>query len=79
MALGAHRGDILKWVSRLGFQLISIGIIAGMALALGVTRLISSVLFGVKPSDPLTYTAVAIGLAAVAIFRHGARRKSIRW
>ncbi len=66
MALGAHPADILKWVGRLGFQLILIGIVAGVALALGVTRLISAILFGVKPSDPLTYVAVALGLAAVA-------------
>jgi len=66
MALGAHPADILKWVGKLGFQLISIGIVAGGALALGVTRLISAILFGVKPSDPLTYVAVALGLAAVA-------------
>ena len=66
MALGAHPADILKWVGKLGFQLISIGIVAGVALALGVTRLISAVLFGVKPSDPLTYVAVALGPAAVA-------------
>lgn len=66
MALGAHPADILKWVGKLGFQLISIGIVAGVALALGLTRLISAILFGVKPSDPLTYLAVALGLAAVA-------------
>jgi putative ABC transport system permease protein len=66
MALGAHPADILKWVGKLGFQLVSIGIVLGVALALGVTRLISAILFGVKPSDPLTYVAVALGLAAVA-------------
>ena len=66
MALGAHPADILKWVGKVGFQLISIGIVAGVALALGLTRLISAILFGVKPSDPLTYMAVALGLAAVA-------------
>jgi putative ABC transport system permease protein len=66
MALGAHPADILKWVGKLGFQLISIGIVAGVVLALGLTRLISAILFGVKPSDPLTYLAVALGLAAVA-------------
>jgi putative ABC transport system permease protein len=66
MALGAHPADILKWVGKLGFQLVSIGIVLGVALALGVTRLISAILFGVKPSDPLTYLAVALGLAAVA-------------
>jgi len=36
-------------------------------MAFGVTRLISSFLFGVKPTDPLTYVAVAIGLAVVAL------------
>ena len=66
MALGAHPAHILKWVGKLGFQLVSIGIVLGVALALGVTRLISAILFGVKPSDPLTYVAVALGLAAVA-------------
>jgi putative ABC transport system permease protein len=66
MALGAHPADILKWVGILGFQLVSIGIVAGIALALGVTRLISAILFGVTTTDPLTYLAVAVGLAAVA-------------
>jgi hypothetical protein len=37
MALGAHPGDILGWVARLGFKLISIGIVVGVALALGLT------------------------------------------
>jgi hypothetical protein len=56
-----------------------------VALAFGVTRLISTFLFGVKPTDPLTYAAVALGLAAIAFvgwlatFRRAARRGSIRW
>jgi len=66
MALGAHPAEILKWVAGLGFRLIAIGIVAGVALALGVTRLISALLFGVKPADPLTYLLVALALAAVA-------------
>jgi len=66
MALGAHPADILKWVARLGFRLIALGIVAGVALALGVTQLISAFLFGVKPADPLTYFLVALTLAAVA-------------
>ena len=40
---------------------------ARVALAFGVTRLISTFLFGVKPTDPLTYAAVALGLAAIAL------------
>ena len=66
MALGAHPADILKWVARLGFRLIAIGIAAGVAMALGLTRLISALLFGVKPADPLTYVLVALTLAAIA-------------
>lgn len=52
-----------------------------VALAFGVTRLISTFLFGVKPTDPLTYAAVALGLAAIALLACyvPARRATIRW
>ena len=66
LALGAHASDILAWVTKLGLKLILIGIVLGVALAIGVTRLISGILFGVKPTDPLTYLLVALGLAAIA-------------
>jgi hypothetical protein len=52
-----------------------------VALAFGVTRLISTFLFGVKPTDPLTYAAVALGLAAIAfagLLRSGAPRAAGR-
>src|SRR6202521_4759352 len=67
MALGARPGDVLGLVAKLGLKLTSIGVAIGVALALGVTRLISTFLFGVKPTDPLTYAAVALGLAAIAL------------
>src|SRR5712671_2630705 len=67
MALGAHRAHVLGLIARLWLKLTFIGVAIGMALAFGVTRLISSFLFGVKPTDPLTYVAVAIGLALVAL------------
>jgi putative ABC transport system permease protein len=67
MALGAHQADILRLVANVGLKLTLIGILIGTALALGLTRLISTFLFGVKPSDPLTYGAVAISLTAVAL------------
>jgi putative ABC transport system permease protein len=67
MALGAHRVDVLGLVTKLGLKLTAIGVAIGIALAIGVTRLISTFLFGVKPTDPLTYVAVAIGLAAIAL------------
>ena len=67
MALGAHRSDVLGLIARLWLKLTLIGVAIGVALALGVARLISSFLFGVKPTDPLTYAAVAVGLSAVAL------------
>jgi len=66
MALGAHPQDILGWVAGLGIKIILIGIALGVGLAIGVTRLISAFLFGVSPTDPLTYSAVALGLTLVA-------------
>jgi putative ABC transport system permease protein len=66
MALGAHPRDILSWVARLGIKIILIGIVLGIGLAVGVTRLISSFLFGVSATDPLTYLAVALALSLIA-------------
>jgi putative ABC transport system permease protein len=67
MALGAERSDVLGLIARLWLKLTFMGVAIGVALALGVARLISSFLFGVKPTDPLTYAAVAVGLATVAL------------
>jgi putative ABC transport system permease protein len=67
MALGAERSDVLGLIAKLWLKLTFIGVAIGVALALGVARLISSFLFGVKPTDPLTYAAVAVGLAAIAL------------
>ena len=66
MALGAQPHDVLALVAKMGLQLTCIGIVVGAGLALGLARLISTFLFGVKPSDPITYVAVALALAAVA-------------
>ena len=66
MALGAHPSDVLGMGARHGLKVRSIGLAIGIALALGVARLISTFLYGVKPSDPLTYAAVALALAGVA-------------
>jgi putative ABC transport system permease protein len=67
VALGAKPGDVLGLVGKLGLKLAIAGVIAGTALALGVTRLIASFLYGVKPTDPLTYGVVAAGLVSVAL------------
>jgi putative ABC transport system permease protein len=66
MALGAARGDILKLISRQGLVLIAGGVLAGLLAALGLTRAMSKLLMGVSPSDPITYLAVVVLLAAVS-------------
>ena len=67
MALGAHQRDLLRLVVGQGILLVIIGSAVGIAAALGVTRFISSMLFGVRANDPLTIIAVAILLALVAL------------
>ncbi len=67
MALGADRSNVLSLIARLWLRLAGIGVLIGSALALIVARLISTFLFGVKPSDPLTYILVALGLAGIAL------------
>lgn len=66
MALGAHPANIFRWVSALAVKLVSVGIVVGIALALGLTRVISALLFGVTPTDPLTFFVVAVALALIA-------------
>jgi ABC-type antimicrobial peptide transport system permease subunit len=66
MALGAHPSNILRWVASLAAKLVVLGILVGVGLALGLTRAISALLFGVTPTDPTTFLVVAITLALVA-------------
>ena len=67
MALGARREDVLKLVVRQGLKLTLIGVVAGILGALGLTRFLSSLLYSVKPSDPLTFVVVSLGLVGVAL------------
>jgi putative ABC transport system permease protein len=67
MALGAERNDVLKLVIRQGFRLTVIGVVLGVAGGLALTRYLASLLYGVKPTDPLTFCAVAAVLVAVAL------------
>jgi putative ABC transport system permease protein len=66
MALGADRGDILRLVVRQGLVLVLAGVLLGVAGALGVTRFLETLLFGVSPNDPATYAAICALLVAVA-------------
>jgi len=67
MALGANPGDVLRLVLRQAAVLTGTGLVIGLAGAAGVTQLLTSVLFGVKATDPLTYVAVVALLALVAL------------
>jgi len=66
MALGARVGDVLKLVLRNGMSLALIGAALGVAGAFAITRVMSSLLFGVAPTDLATFTAVTLVLIAVA-------------
>ncbi|HYL47554.1 MAG TPA: FtsX-like permease family protein, partial [Candidatus Limnocylindrales bacterium] len=66
LALGAQRKNVFGMILSQGPRLAALGIAIGLVLALGVTRLMSSFLFGVQPADPLTFAAVCALLLAVA-------------
>ncbi len=67
MALGAQRGDVLATVVGAGMAIIGIGLALGLGAALVLTRFLSSLLFGVRSADPITYTVVMLLLAVVAL------------
>jgi len=71
MALGARTGDVLRLVLGDGLALTLAGLGIGGAGALALTRLMSGIVFGVSPSDPLTFAGVAlllVGVAALACY-----------
>ncbi|MEJ2009503.1 MAG: ADOP family duplicated permease [Acidobacteriota bacterium] len=67
MALGAERRDVLRLVIGQGLKLALTGVAIGIAAALALTRFMASLLYGVKPTDPLTFIAVSLVLIAVAL------------
>jgi putative ABC transport system permease protein len=67
MALGAQKRDVLRLVVGEGMIQVFIGIAAGLAFALALTRLMSTLLFGVSPTDPITLAVITLLLAAVAL------------
>ncbi|HVN79884.1 MAG TPA: ABC transporter permease [Terriglobia bacterium] len=66
VALGAEKGDVLRLIVGHGVLLTMAGIGVGLVGALTLTRFLSSMLYGIRPSDPFTFAGVAILLAAVA-------------
>jgi predicted permease len=67
MALGAQHKQVLRLVVRQGIVLALIGAVIGSALAIGVTRYLTSLLFGVRSTDPITFGAVTLLLLVVAL------------
>ena len=67
IALGARQLDVSRMVLKYGLSLTGIGLAVGLIAAVGLTRLMSALLFGVKPVDPVTYGLVSIGLTAIAL------------
>ena len=68
MALGARRSDVLRLVVGQGLTLALAGVGVGLLLALGAGRVVARILFGVSPSDPVSFATIAILLTAVASF-----------
>ena len=67
MALGAQKHDVLRLVIGEGMMLVVIGVAAGLAAAVALTRLMSTLLFGVSATDPMTVALITLLLAAVAL------------
>jgi ABC-type antimicrobial peptide transport system permease subunit len=67
VALGAQPGDVLKLVVGHGARLAAYGITLGLAAAFALTRLMASMLYGVKPADAYTFAAIPVLLGAVAL------------
>jgi predicted permease len=67
VALGAQRGDVIALVLRQGMKLVGIGIVIGLAGAWMLTRILTTMLYEVKPTDSLTFLAVPVLLIMVAI------------
>jgi len=71
MALGAHQSDVVSHVMKQGLTLTGLGIVLGLAGALGLNRLIASLLFGIQPTDPATLVVVIGAILTVAAFACG--------
>jgi putative ABC transport system permease protein len=67
MALGAQVGDVLRMILRQGMSLICAGIAIGLVASFALTRLLKKLLFGVSVTDPLTFVAITLLLAFVAL------------
>jgi len=67
MALGAPRGVVLRLIVFEGMKMVAFGILVGIAAALLVGRLLSRMLFGISPSDPVSFASACLTLIAVSL------------
>jgi putative ABC transport system permease protein len=67
MALGGTAGDVIRLILRQGIRMVVIGLGVGVIATLGITRVMTRLLVGISPSDPLTYVTVALLLSSVAL------------
>ena len=67
LALGASRSSVFRLVVGEGLSLTAFGLVAGLAAAFAVTRVMQSMLVGIAPTDPLTFAAVALLFVIVAV------------
>ena len=67
MALGATREDVLRLMVRQGMVVVTLGLALGLVVAWAITRFISGFLYGVSPTDPLTFALVSLALALAAL------------
>jgi ABC-type antimicrobial peptide transport system permease subunit len=67
LALGAQRSDVLSLILGSGIRLLGAGLVFGIAGAFLTSRTLSTLLFGISPTDPMTYAAVSLLLALIAV------------
>jgi putative ABC transport system permease protein len=67
LALGADHPDLVRLIVREGMLPAGIGVLLGLGIAFGLTRLLGQLLYGIRAADPATFAGVAILLAAVAL------------
>ena len=68
MALGADRGDVLSMIVGKGLAMAAVGVAIGLPVAFGLSRFLASSLYGIAPSDPVTYLMIPVVLLTAALF-----------